>query len=83
MTGGQRGDLQASAYHSYLVRLWQSSEQGAWRASAQCVQSGNTVLFADIDHLLAFLRRHVSHWGENGGDPAPLCADVLPGTDDA
>jgi hypothetical protein len=83
MTRGQRGGLRASAYHSYLVRLWQSNEQGAWRASAQCVQSGNTVLFADIDQLLAFLQRHVSRWGENGGNPTLLRADVLPGTDDA
>jgi len=82
MTGGQRGGVRASVYHSYLVRLWQSGEQGCWRASAQCVQTGDTVLFADIDQLLAFLQRQVSLWGENGGDPAPLRTDVLPGTDD-
>jgi len=45
----------ASAYRSYLVRFWQSSEQGQWRASAQCVQTGNTLLFGDIPSLLIFL----------------------------
>lgn len=45
----------ASAYRSYLVRFWQSSEQGGWRASAQCIQTGSTLLFGDIPSLLTFL----------------------------
>lgn len=50
-----------SAYRSYLVRFWQSNEEGHWRASAQCVQSGHTVLFGDIERLLAFLQSEIKH----------------------
>lgn len=49
-----------NTYRSYLVRFWQSNEQGCWRASAQCVQSGNTVLFGDVASLLAFLQMEIS-----------------------
>jgi len=42
-------------YHSYLVRIWQTHPQSAWRASAQCVQTGTTILFADLATLCAFL----------------------------
>ncbi len=48
-------DHSPSRYQSYLVRLWQSSEQGVWRASAQCVQTDSTVLFGNVESLLAFL----------------------------
>ncbi len=44
-----------AGYHSYLVRLWQTHPQSAWRASAQCVQTGTTILFADLATLCAFL----------------------------
>jgi len=47
--------ISTTGYRSYLVRFWQSTEHGDWHASAQCVQSGNTVLFGDIEQLLAFL----------------------------
>lgn len=49
-----------NTYRSYLVRFWQSNEQGTWRASAQCVQSGNTILFGDVASLLAFLQTELS-----------------------
>ncbi|MEZ4616111.1 MAG: hypothetical protein R2867_11505 [Caldilineaceae bacterium] len=42
-------------HHSYLLRLWCSSVDGAWRASLQAVQSGERHVFADIARLLAFL----------------------------
>lgn len=45
---------QSCAYHAYVVRLWQSNDAGCWRASAQCVQDGHTILFGDIEQLLAF-----------------------------
>lgn len=55
-----RGDgLAFAAYRSYLVRFWQSNQQGGWRASAQCVQTGNTVLFGDVASLLAFLQTEI------------------------
>lgn len=71
MSGEPKASSWASAYQSYLVRFWQSGEQGGWRASAQCVQSGNTVLFADVDQLLAFLQRQVRHReGPAGAEPS-------------
>ncbi len=46
-------------YCSYLVRFWQSTEQGAWHASAQCVQTGNTVRFGNVAGLLTFLQAEI------------------------
>jgi len=43
-------------YTAYLVRLWQDSQQGPWRASAQSVQTGERVLFASLAELFAFLQ---------------------------
>ena len=56
MTDSPTSRQTANAYRSYLVRFWQSNEQGCWRASAQCVQTGNTVLFGDVASLLTFLQ---------------------------
>lgn len=43
-------------HQSYLLRLWQDGEHVLWRASAQCVQSRETVYFADLEDLITFLR---------------------------
>ncbi len=51
--------LTTNVYQSYLVRFWQSGEQGCWRTSARCVQTGNTVLFGDVESLLAFLQTEI------------------------
>lgn len=59
MTDAQASGLTSKMYRSYLVRFWQSNEQGRWRASAQCVQTGATVLFGDVASLLAFLQTEV------------------------
>lgn len=60
MTNLQMRNLHGSVYRSYLVRFWQSNEQGCWRASAQCVQSGSTVHFGDVASLVAFLQMEIS-----------------------
>lgn len=52
--------LASKIYRSYLVRLWQSNEQGVWRASAQCVQTGKTFMFGNTDLLMAFLQAQLS-----------------------
>ena len=62
----QTSDLISNTYRSYLVRFWQSNEQGCWRASAQCVQTGNTVLFGEIAQLLAFLEAEIKHNRDEG-----------------
>jgi len=56
MTESINSGLIGNSYRSYMIRFWQSSEQGAWRASAQCVQTGHTILFGDVASLLAFLQ---------------------------
>lgn len=55
----QGGGPTNGAYRSYLVRFWQSNKQGCWRASAQCVQTGNTVLFGSVERLFAFLNTEI------------------------
>ncbi len=60
MPNSSTGGPTANTYRSYLVRFWQSNEQGGWRASAQCVQTGNTVLFANVESLLAFLHAEIN-----------------------
>ncbi len=71
MTTSRTGVLTASAYRSYLVRFWQSNEQGCWRAAAQCVQTGNTVLFGDVESLLAFLQTEISTQSRQGAVATP------------
>jgi hypothetical protein len=47
--------LTATAYRSYLVRLWRSNPHSPLRASAQCVQTGAVSHFADLPSLFVFL----------------------------
>lgn len=42
-------------YSAYLVRLWRDTPSTPWRASAQSVQSGETVRFGSLQALFAFL----------------------------
>lgn len=42
-------------YTAYLLRLWQDGAQKPWRASAQCVRTGEKYLFASLEELFAFL----------------------------
>jgi hypothetical protein len=71
-----QGGYTGGVYRSYLVRFWQSNEQGKWRASAQCVQTGNTVLFGSVERLLVFLQTEVTATparedADNGSVSAP------------
>ena len=56
-----------SVYRSYLVRFWPSNQQGGWRASAQCVQTGNTVLFGSVERLFAFLNTEIAAQSKSEG----------------
>ena len=52
---GHRGDH--SAYHSYLLRLWQVNEgDKGWRASLESAQSGELRGFATLDALFDYVR---------------------------
>lgn len=62
-----------TTYHSYMVRLWQDSPHGPWRAQAHCVQTRAIVHFADLHALFAFL------WTEAGHVPTTVvevCEDL-------
>ncbi|MBX3050309.1 MAG: hypothetical protein KF753_02475 [Caldilineaceae bacterium] len=47
-------------YRAYLVRLWQETQESPCRASAQSVQSGETVRFSSLGGLYAFLDAQVA-----------------------
>jgi len=44
-------------YHSYLLRMWQTQNNGRplWRASLECPQTGRRFNFADLESLFTFL----------------------------
>lgn len=48
-----------SLYHSYLVRIWKEAEGALWRGSAQSVQTGEIVRFANLTELFAFLESQI------------------------
>jgi hypothetical protein len=55
-----------SGYHSFMVRLWQDELQMPWRASAQSVQTGETICFADLENLFAFLQAQTEPSSQQG-----------------
>lgn len=61
MTVFQSTTLATGTYRSYLVRFWQSTEQGSWRATVQCVQTSQTTHFGDVESLLNFLQKEIGH----------------------
>ncbi len=62
-------DLAAPArnYQAYLIRIWRSSPDVLWSASAQHTQSGETVFFASLESLFRFL--HDQTVDGNAADP--------------
>ena len=54
------------AYCSYLVRLWQDDDHVPWRASAQSVQTNETIHFKDLESLYTFLSQQTDQAGSNG-----------------
>lgn len=63
-----------AGYCAYLVRLWQDSPQSPWRASVQSVQSSDTIRFADVEQLLAFLRAQTTQ--PSVGPPPPTADEI-------
>jgi hypothetical protein len=47
----------ASAYYSYLLRLWREdrNDESIWRASLESAQTREQHNFATLDELIAFL----------------------------
>ena len=64
-------DKTRAGYCAYLVRLWQDGPYTLWRASAQSVQSGETVRFANVEQLFAFLQAQITPSVDNIAAPTP------------
>ncbi len=54
----------SAGYQAYLVRLWQESPQGPWRALVKDARTGDEVRFATLEPLFLFLH------GRTTGEPA-------------
>lgn len=56
-------------YLAYLLRLWPVEAGGRvrWRASLQCVESGERIGFEDLEALLAYLQAETAMWEEQPG----------------
>lgn len=56
-------DKKKGCYISYLLRLWETEDEGhwVWRASLEAPASGKRYGFASLDELMDFLE------GETGG----------------
>jgi hypothetical protein len=56
-------------YHSYLLRLWQTSDgkNAVWRASLQSPGSEERLGFASLEELLDFLRTRTVQVEPNEG----------------
>ncbi len=63
MIEARRGQPPAG-YQAYLVRLWQESPRGAWRALIKDARTGDEVRFATVEQLFLFL--HHQTMGERG-----------------
>ena len=63
------------SYLSYLMRLWRvrgdaespGTEHDSWRASLESAQTGQTQGFADLEDLLAYLRRQTGNEQHGAG----------------
>lgn len=60
----------STSYHSFLVRLWQDGAAEPWRASAHCVQTGETHRFATVEALFAFLIERLGPPEDGSGQPS-------------
>lgn len=61
-------------YQAYLVRFWLESTTTTWRASAQHVQSGETIRFADTSQLFAFLQARLLN--VSGSEPTGIDSEA-------
>jgi hypothetical protein len=61
-----RQDQQRTTSHSYLLRLWRTSEQevGNWHASLEDPSTGERFGFSSLEQLFAFLMEQSER--ENG-----------------
>jgi hypothetical protein len=61
MSEKARQQGEQSDYQSYLLRLWRVDEgEDGWQASLESTQTGERRGFADLEVMLAYLRRRTS-----------------------
>ena len=79
-----RIDGEGRRYVSYLLRLWQTEQEGAlvWRASLESSSTGERQGFAYLADLYAFLERETSgpvtnEKGQGGKIPLDLWRDTM------
>jgi|GEM_PF-1105512 len=65
--------IPSTLYQSYLVRLWQAHMHATWRASAQHIQTGETMHFATLDSLYAFLQAQIADHNATPDAANPSC----------
>lgn len=56
-------------YQSFLIRLWQDSEGGAWRGSLENPHTGELRAFARLEDLLNFVQAQTQP--DNLTNPSP------------
>ena len=65
-------DRELSDYISYLLRVWQTSDEEnvAWRASLESPHTGERIGFANLDKLFTFLRQQTGAVDDSDEDGA-------------
>jgi len=55
-----------SEYQSYLLRLWRTGEEKAWRVMLEHVGTHERHGFTDLEGLYAFLQKQMNDQGKGG-----------------
>lgn len=60
-------------YHSYLLRLWATQQQGQtrWRAMVEDPQTREQITFSSLERLFAFLQEQTTPPPPADGAPEP------------
>ncbi len=53
---------------SFMVHLWQEDRHLPWRASAQSLQTGETICFTDLASLATFLQIQTEPYPQQDND---------------
>jgi hypothetical protein len=53
-------------YHSYLLRLWRTDKEKAWRMMLECVDTHERHGFAGVEGLCTFLREQMNVKSQTG-----------------
>jgi len=62
---------QPMEYFSYLLRIWRTGKEGAWRASLEDPRTGKRAGFGSLEALWAFLQKRMTSFS--------MCESLNPG----